>query len=177
MSTWRIGVADALMALHAARSSDGRTRSRSAREDVQLGREREVLGPLGDGPLELDEGGGGTGLEVEQGAGDQVGEDPDAVDRDDLEAGLGQERGDLVRGEPVPGVFRGRVRRSSSARACGKWPAMARAMTAACRWATSSDRVPPGRSTSRIVARAAAGSSTTSSTPWQSTTSALPSTE
>ena len=29
--------------------------------------------------------------------------------------------------------------------------------------------MPPGRSTSRIVARAAAGSSTTSRTPWQST--------
>ena len=50
---------------------------------------------------------------------------------------------------------------------------MARATTAACRWATSRLRVPPGRSTSRIVASAAAGSSTTSSTPWQSTTSAL----
>ena len=49
---------------------------------------------------------------------------------------------------------------------------MARATTAACRWATSRLRVPPGRSTPRIVASAAAGSSTTSSTPWQSTTSA-----
>ena len=50
------------------------------------------------------QGGGGTGLEVEQGAGDQVGEDPDAVDRADLEAGAGQQRGDLVGGEPGPGA-------------------------------------------------------------------------
>ena len=57
--------------------------------------------------------------------------------------------------------------------ACWKWPAMARATTAACRWATSRLSTPPGRSTSAIVASAAAGSSTTSSTPWQSTTSAL----
>ena len=50
-------------------------------DDVQLGGEGEVLGALGDGLLELDQGGGGAGLEVEQGAGDQVGEDPDAVHR------------------------------------------------------------------------------------------------
>ena len=61
---------------------------------------------------------------------------------------------------------------SSSARACSKWPAIARATTAAWRWATSRLSTPPGRSTSAIVASAAAGSSTTSSTPWQSTTSA-----
>ena len=59
---------------------------------MELGGEREVLGPVGDGALELDQGRGGAGLEVEQGAGDQVGEDPDAVHRVDGEAGAVEQR-------------------------------------------------------------------------------------
>jgi len=50
---------------------------------------------------------------------------------------------------------------------------MARATTAAWRWATSRLSTPPGRTTLPRVASAAVGSSTTSSTPWHSTTSAL----
>ena len=88
-------------------------------------------------------------------------------------------RGDLVGGEPaVPPGCRtggGPPGPSSSDRAWAKWPAIARATTAACRWLTSRLRVPPGRSTAASAASAAAGSSTISRTPWQSTTSALPS--
>ena len=46
---------------------------------MDLGRQREVLGAAGDGALEVDEGGGTAGLEVEQGTGDEIGEDPDGV--------------------------------------------------------------------------------------------------
>ena len=114
MSTWRIGVRSSLRSrqpilrglrrrapasvAESARSASAAAPARIAQrgEQVQLRGEREVLGPLGDGLLELDQGRGGAGLEVEQGAGDQVGEDPDAVDRGDLEAGGGQQRGGLV---------------------------------------------------------------------------------
>src|SRR4051812_21929088 len=74
-----------------------------------------------------------------------------------------------VKRRPVRPVVPESSRRAS---AWATWPAMARAMTAACRCATSRESRPPGRSTSWIAASAAAGSSTTSSTPWQSATSA-----
>ena len=70
---------------------------------MHLRGEREVLGALGNGVLELDQGRGGAGLEVEQGAGDEVGEDPDRVHRGGGEAGGGEQRVELLAGEPPTG--------------------------------------------------------------------------
>ena len=56
-----------------------------------------------------------------------------------LEAGVGEQRGDLVGGEPAARAA-GRPRcggRRAAPAPAAKWPAIARAMTAACRWATS----------------------------------------
>ncbi|MDB6118616.1 MAG: GCN5-related N-acetyltransferase, partial [Verrucomicrobiaceae bacterium] len=76
--------------------------SRSASGDqVQLAGEGEVLGSLGDGPLQLQQSCGRTWLEIEQRGGHQVGEDPDAVAAADLEPGSLEQAGELLRGESV----------------------------------------------------------------------------
>ena len=58
---------------------------------MELGSEREVLGAGGHGLLELDQRRRRAGLEVEEAARHQVGEDPDRVDPLGVQAGAAQE--------------------------------------------------------------------------------------
>ena len=147
-----------------------------AGEQVHLGRERQVLGARRDGALELDERGGGPGLEVEQ-----------------RRRAPGRRRPGRRAPRPPRSRRRPAARRASSwvkRRPARPWPAGApgsveqrAGLGEVTGHGARDDRgvalgdeqaeVPPGRSTCRIVASAAAGSSTTSSTPWHSTTSAL----
>ncbi len=111
-----------------------------------------VVGVLAGGALEVEQGLGGLGVAVDEGAGQQVGEEPDAVHEPDVDrfpasAEQGEQRRTAAspnrRGTGSPSPPRP-VGSSSSRRASANRPESARASTAPSRWATSTLTQPAG---------------------------------